>query len=708
MAGNPIEKLMNPATIAIAGASNTFTTMGTIQCLNLIKDGFPGEILPIHPKEKIVLGKKAYQRISALPYAPDIAVLVVPTRLIPEMVEDFGKLGTRYIIIVTAGFRETGEEGRALEKVLIEKARQYGIRFLGPNCLGIVNTHLPMNITVGPIQDYNGKLGLASQSGTYIAQVVSYLHKNGIVMSKAISVGNEADITIIDCLEYLGQDETTKAIGLYIEGIKDASRFLEVARNVSRVKPIIAQYVGGTEAGARSGSSHTGAMAGPGHLYEALFKQAGIISVESIEDVYKIGWALATQPKIKGRRIAVLTNSGGPGTGIATTCNRVGLEVPEFSTNLQERISKFLPSHASARNPVDLTFHVDMKALSVDIPRILFESDEVDGIIIHGIMDTGFFDLLYPAISNFVNVSKEDLIGAMKIDLDELVSMPERYGKPLLISSFFGNEDNCINTLHTKGIPTFDSPEKAAKAMGALNTFRYISQRPEANPHLDSNVPDKALRLIQSAEATGIDEFHAKEILRAYGIPTSREALAESLDEVKAKALEIGYPVVLKACSTMIFHKTELGLVHLNLKNEEELTKAYQALRAKDPDVVLLVAEMLKGDREVMAGISRHPGFPPSVLFGLGGVFAEALNDNSLRLAPVTRFDAYEMIDDLSSRKALGAYRGMKPVDRELLADILIALGQLAIHFPQIKEIDLNPIIVVDGKPFVADALMVI
>jgi acetate---CoA ligase (ADP-forming) len=471
MTGNPIVKLMNPASLAIAGASNTFTTMGTIQCLNLIADGFPGEILPVHPKEEMVLGKKAYRRISDLPYAPDVAVLVVPTRLIPEMVEDFGKLGTRHMIIVTAGFRETGEEGRELEKALIEKARQYGIRFLGPNCLGIVNTHLPMNITVGPIQDYKGKLGLASQSGTYIAQVVSYLHKNGIAVSKAISVGNEADITITDCLEYLGQDEDTKAIGLYIEGIKDASRFLAVARRVSGIKPVIAQYVGGTEAGARSGSSHTGAIAGPGYLYEALFKQAGIISVESIEDVYKIGWALATQPKLKGRRIAVLTNSGGPGTGIATTCNRAGLEVPEFSPNLQERISRFLPSQGSAGNPVDLTFHVDMKALSVDIPRVLFESDEVDGIIIHGLMDTGFFELLYPAISNFVDVSKEDLIGAMKIDLDELVSMPERYGKPLLISSFFGNEDNCINTLHTKGIPTFDTPEKAAKAMGALNTY---------------------------------------------------------------------------------------------------------------------------------------------------------------------------------------------------------------------------------------------
>ncbi|HVN72825.1 MAG TPA: CoA-binding protein, partial [Desulfomonilia bacterium] len=350
MSENPIEKLMNPASIAIVGASNNFTTMGTLQCMNLITNGFPGEVLPIHPQEKTVLGKKAYLSIAELPYAPDLGVLVVPTRLVPGMVEEFGRLGTRHMVIVTAGFRETGEEGRVLEKILIEKARQYGIRFLGPNCLGIVNTHLPLNITVGPIQDYRGKLGIASQSGTYIAQVVSYLHKNGIVMSKAISVGNEADITIIDCLEYLGSDESTKAIGLYIEGIKNASRFLEVAGNVSRIKPIVAQYAGGTEAGARSGSSHTGAMAGPGHLYEALFAQAGIISVGTIEEVFKTGWALASQPKLKGRRIAVLTNSGGPGTAISNTCNQVGLDVPEFSPELQKKISRLLPPHGSTRN----------------------------------------------------------------------------------------------------------------------------------------------------------------------------------------------------------------------------------------------------------------------------------------------------------------------------------------------------------------------
>jgi acetyltransferase len=709
MKGNPVHALMNPASIAIVGASNNFSTMGTLQCMNLITCGYPGEVLPVHPKEKTVLGKRAYPSIADLPHAPDLGVLVVPTRLVPEMLEAFGALGTRSMIIVTAGFRETGEDGRSLETALLATARKYSMRFLGPNCLGIVNTHLPLDVTVAPIQDYKGKLGLASQSGTYIAQVVSYLHRNGITMSKAISVGNEVDIDLTDCLEYLGQDETTKAIGLYIEGIRDASRFLDVARNVSKVKPIVAQYVGGTEAGARSGSSHTGSMAGPLHLYEALFEQAGIICVDTIEDVYKVGWAMATQPPLKGRRIAVLTNSGGPGTSIANTCDRLGLDVPELSSETQEKICTHLAPHASGKNPVDLTFHIDMKAITEEIPRMLFESDEVDGIIIHGIMDTGFMELLHPGVTRFVDISKEQLLSMAKMTLDPLVEMPLHYGKPLLISSFFNrDEDNCIRIFHENSIPTFDAPEKTAKAMGAFYRHLIFRQRPDGIPINREKIPHQAIKQLEDAGSSGIDEFQAKNVLRAYGIPTANESLAMSLEEVKYRACEIGYPVVLKICSPHINHKTELGMVRLNLRDEAELVKAYQCLREKDPGSPLLVAEMIRGERELMAGMSRHPGFPPGIMFGLGGVLAEALNDFSIRFAPLSKQDALEMLDELTSSTILGDYRGMPPVDRDALMNMLVSLGQLALHFPQIREIDLNPIIVVDGKPKVADALMVI
>lgn len=708
MGGNPVSALMNPSSIAIVGASNNFTTMGTIQCMNLLTCGYPGEVLPVHPKEKAVLGRKAYPSIADLPYAPDLAVLIVPTRLVTGMLEAFGTLGTRSVVIVTAGFRETGEDGRAVEKTLQEIARKHSMRFLGPNCLGIINTHLPLNITVGPTLDFQGKLGLASQSGTYLAQVVSYLHKNGIVLSKAISVGNEVNIDLADCIEYLGQDDTTKAIGLYIEGIRDASRFLEVARSVSRVKPIVAQYVGGTEAGARSGSSHTGAMSGPQHLYDALFEQAGIIGVESIEEVFKVGWAFATQPPLKGRRIAVLTNSGGPGTAIANACDRHGLTVPEFSPETQEKICTHLQAHASGRNPVDLTFHVDMKAITEQIPQILFESDEVDGVIIHGIMDTGFMELLYPGMSRFVDMPKEKLLSMMEVPLDPLVEMPHRYGKPLLISSFFGNEDKCIKTFQERGVPTLDAPEKAGRAMGAFSRHLTYRQRPQCPARMDEEIPRDAGNILEGIGPLGLDEFQAKRILRAYGIPTPNESLAYDLPEVKEKAGEIGYPVVLKICSTSVTHKTELGVVRLNLRDEAELVKAYRGLREKDPDSPVLVAEMIRGDREFLAGVSRHPGFPPCVMFGLGGVFAEALKDFSLRLAPLSSVDALEMLDGLASRAILGAYRGMVPVDREAFVNVLVNLGQLALHFPQISEIDLNPIIVVGGKPCVADALMIL
>ncbi len=478
MGENPVSALMNPSTIAVVGASNNLTTMGTIQCMNLLTSGFPGEVLPVHPKDTTVLGRKAYPSITDLPYAPDLAVLVVPTRLVPGMLEELGKLGTRSVIIVSAGFRETGEEGKALEATILETAERYGMRFLGPNCLGIINTHLPLNLTVGPILDYNGKLGLASQSGTYIAQVVSYLHRNGIAISKAISVGNEVNIDLTDCLEYLGGDEATRAIGLYIEGIRDVGRFLEVAGRVSRIKPIVAQYVGGSKAGAKSSASHTGAMAGPLHLYEALFDQAGIIGVDSIEDVYKIGWSFATQPRLKGKRIAVLTNSGGPGTGMANTLDRCGLDIPEFSPDLQKKICAHLPPHASGRNPVDLTFHVDMKGLTEEIPRLLFASDEVDGIIIHGIMDTGFMELLYPAVSTFMDITKEQLVSFAKTSIDPLAEMPCTYGKPLLISSFFDSKlDNCVRSFHRKQVPVFDSPEKAARAMASLHAYETFINR---------------------------------------------------------------------------------------------------------------------------------------------------------------------------------------------------------------------------------------
>jgi len=708
MSINPLNAIMNPKTIAMVGASNNFTTMGTIQLLNLLHSGFPGEVLPVHTQEKEVLGRKAYREIAELPYVPDLAVLVVPTRLVAGMLEDFGRLGTRHAVIISAGFKETGSGGDVLEKDLVDIADRYSIRFLGPNCLGIINTHLPLNITVGPVRDLNGCLGIVSQSGTYVGQVVNYLHVNGIVPSKAISVGNEANMDITDCLEYLGEDEATKAIGLYIEGIRDASRFLDAARKITPHKPIVAQYVGGTEAGARSVSSHTGAMAGPDHVYDGLFEQAGIIRVDTIEDVYKMGWALATQPPLKGPNIAVLTNSGGPGSGIASTCNRYGLSVPEFSEKVQEDIGAYLPGHASAKNPVDLTFHIDMSALADKIPQILFDADGIDGIIIHGIMGTGFLDMLYPTLKDHIPLSRDEILQMFDVSLDRLTHMPAIHGKPLFISSFMNEKDNFIKAFRKDRIPVFDCPETTAKAMGALYRHLLIRLARHDEPGPTGKAPQEASTILNNVGSGVVDEYNAKRLLSLYGIPVTREELAHGLEDCLDAADRIGFPVAMKICSVHVAHKTEQGMVCLDIEDKNQLECAYRSLREKDSDSNILISEMLAGEREFMAGISTYPGFPPCVMFGVGGIFTEAFHDISIRLSPIGRCDAQSMLDSISASRLIEAYRNMPPVDRDCLEDILISLGRLSLHFPQIKEIDLNPIITVQGRPKVADALIIL
>jgi len=706
MSENPLTLIMNPTSIAITGASSNLLKMGTIQYLNLIASGFQGDIFPVHPKEKKILGKKAYPSIAALPYAPDLAVLVVPTRLVPDMLEEFGRLGTRYAIIISAGFRETGETGHCLEVEITEIARKYNMRFVGPNCVGIINTQLPLNLTVHPVLDHDGSLGLASQSGTYVTQTLPYLHKHGVKLSKAISIGNGTNIDIVDCLEYLGDDDSTKAIALYIEGISRAGKFLDVARKISRRKPIIAQYVGGTEAGARAGSSHTGAMAGPDYVYDGLFQQAGIIRVDSIEEVYKIGWALASQPPLTGERIAILTNSGGPGTGIAMTCNKYGLDVPVFSQRVREEISKLIAGHASARNPVDMTFDLNMVTLSETIPRIIFSADEIDGVIIHGIIDTGFLDNIYPLVTQVLNIPDDEVMRLPESDLGALIDMPTRYEKPLIISSFFDNGDHCVRFFHETEVPVFDAPEKAGRAMGALYEHYHIRKRRISDP-LGGNIPEEAENSLALADTEDFDEYRAKKVLKAYGIPTTDEGLVLTLDEALEQAHAIGYPVAVKVCSPHILHKTERGMVHLNVDNDKALKTAFAAIRKQEANTPILVSEMLAGNREFMAGMSYFPGFPPCIMFGLGGIFTEALKDNAIRLAPLSFDDALSMMDSIAASDLLGPYRGMPPVDREMFASILVSLGQLALHFPRIREIDLNPVIIVDGKPKVVDALFI-
>ncbi len=711
MSENPLHLLMNPKSIATAGAGNNLMKMGAIQAMNLLASGYPGAYYPIHPKEKTVLGHRAYSSPADLPEAPDLAFIIVPTEQVAPVLDEFGKIGTRRAVIVTAGFRETGETGKALEEEMSAVAWRHGIRFLGPNCVGIINTQASVNTTVGPHGSGPGSLGLASQSGTYVTQTLPYLVRRGIRFSKAISLGNEANINIVDALEYLGEDEDTKAIILYIEGIREGRRFIETARRITPRKPVLALYVGGSEAGARSGMSHTGAMAGPDYLYDGIFKQAGIIRVQTIEELYAHGWAFATQPPMKGNRVGIVTNSGGPGTSMSHAANTAGLDLPRFSDTLQREIKKMIPGHASSSNPVDLTFHLNMKTLSTDIPEMIMKSGEVDGLIIHGVID--FLEEVNPGLKKYLEVSPlKDMAQQLLVDLSKAVTLPGTHGKPMLISSFFDRRDSYVAFYQDHDIPVFDGPEKAAMAMADLYQYHKIRQRKtSAMPGLPE-LSKEAAGLIASAlkkGQKGLDEHEGKKILSAYGIPVTRERLAATEAEAVRAAREIGFPVALKACSWEIMHKTGKGLIRLGLKEEEEVSGAFRSIRqAAGGDIPVLLQEMVSGSREFVMGMTRFPGFGPVLLFGLGGIFTEALKDTAFRSAPLSLGEAEEMIRDIRADKMLEEFRGMPAVDTSAMADILQTLGFIAVLHPEIAEMDLNPLIISGSRPVVADALLVL
>lgn len=688
--------------------------MGTMHALSILKDGYAGKLYPVHPKEKTVLGVEAYPSADALPEAPELAILVVPSSEIIKLVEEFGKKGTRRIIIITAGFRETGSAGRAEEERLKATAAKYDIRFLGPNCMGIINTDISLNTTVVTLNMANGKLSMVSQSGTYVSQTLPYLVKHGIRFSKAISVGNSTDITLIDALEYLGDDESTRAIALYIEGIDNPRRFLEVARRIVSKKPIVAQYVGGSSAGARAGLSHTGALAAPDHLYDGLFRQAGIIRVDSVEELFGHGWILATQPPLRGKRVAVLTNSGGPGSSMAHTCEQNGFEVVEFSESLRKKIEPLVPPHAPCGNPVDITFSMDVEVLSRKIPQIVMESGEVDAVVLHGTMRSGFIKVIYPHLADMLNgVPLESILDMLKIDFEQSASLPHRYGIPMSVSSFFDFEDDFTIAYHQHDVPVYDSPEKAARALAALLKYREVLQRCEKRADI---VPisknDDAARIIRDAKQQGkrvLDEFQSKKLLSCYGLPIAREMLITGESELEEAAGRFGFPLVLKACSSEIPHKTGKGLIYLRLNTLAECREAFRNIRkAAGYDVPVLVSAMAKGEREFMAGFLRHNLFGEVVLFGMGGIFAEAVKDTTFRLAPISGDDARSMLLSIRNAALLGELRGLPAVDELSLANIVRTLGEIGINHPEIREIDINPILIEGSRPVIVDALVVL
>jgi acyl-CoA synthetase (NDP forming) len=475
---HPLYQIMHPESVAVVGASNDLFKMGSIQLANLLGGKYPGKIFPIHPQQDPILGLKAYRSGRELPEPVDLAIITIPPSAVPEVLKDLGERGVKRAIIISGGFRELGEKGRALEEQTLQIARQYGIRFLGPNCIGVINPAFHLNPTMYPYIHQPGAVAVASQSGTYVTQVLPLLAKSQIGYSKAVSVGNGADLDLVDCLEYLGGDSETRAIALYIEGIRRPRDFVRIASQVSEVKPVVALYVGGTEAGARSSASHTGSLSGPDFLYDALFKQSGVIRAHSVEDLYEWAWALACLPLPKGKNMAILTHSGGPASSLADACNRWGMKVPVFSPELQAKVRQLIPETGSFSNPVDLTFFMDMSVLMEKLPQMILENPSIDGLLLHGIIGSSYVRSVGQVAQEWVKLPPYDAMkGVLLSPMGSFARLPEKFGKPVIASSFNEREDDAVAYVQDQRLPCYRAPERAVRAMAALCRYAEVRSR---------------------------------------------------------------------------------------------------------------------------------------------------------------------------------------------------------------------------------------
>jgi acetyl-CoA synthetase (ADP-forming) len=484
---SPLYRIANPRSIALFGASSNILSMGTPILISLKAMGFEGTIYPVHPEEEGVQGLKAHRSVQDLPEVPDLAILILPARIVPKILEECGKKGIKHAIVVSGGFKELGGEGVKLEKELQEIANKHDMRFLGPNCIGVTNPHRRLNTTLLQYLGNPGFIGMASQSGSFITQMFHYLANFGLGFSTAFSVGNEANVDIVDCMEYLGACPNTRVIALYIEGIKRGRAFVETAKAIVPHKPIVALYVGGSETGRRAGLSHTGALAGPDHLYEAMFKQSGIIRARSITGLFDFCWVLGTLPSPRGKKVLIQTHSGGPGAEAADFCGRAGLELPALSPETIDKITPFMPGTSSVQNPVDFTFTKNLLDYFSSIPSLLLEDKNADMLLIYLFLPQQSVER---ALEHF-GIPKDQVAEKSTELLDaqcqSIASVLETHNKPLVGYTYRSIQEDFIRGFIDRGVPVFPSTERAVHALEAL--VRYAELRGRSTDNAEHGFP---------------------------------------------------------------------------------------------------------------------------------------------------------------------------------------------------------------------------
>ncbi|MEM1606602.1 MAG: acetate--CoA ligase [Candidatus Bathyarchaeia archaeon] len=682
-----LNAFFNPRSIAVIGASRDPSKVGHRVFRNIVEAGFKGALYPVNPNADEILGFKCYRSIREVPGEVDLAVIVVPAKTVPSVIEECGLKGVKGVTVISAGFSETGREGAQLEREVVNICRKYGMRMQGPNCLGIISVQSRVNASFAPSMPLPGNIAFVSQSGALGSAILNWAIRNEIGFTKFISLGNEADLNEADFIEALGEDEDTKVIGLYIEGVKEGERFIEVARRVTRKKPIIAIKAGTTSAGIKAVSSHTGSLAGSETAFSAAFKKAGIIRVNTLEDLFNLVIAFSLQPIPRGRKVLIVTNGGGPGILAADACEKMGLDLPLLEREIIEGLQRHMPPHASLGNPLDVLGDAGESRYRLALEAGL-KSENIDGIIV----------ILTPQA-----VTPCEEIAEAVVETGKTSSKP-------IIASFMGLEDSstAIKALKKGRIPNYAFPESAAYVLRTMYEYSLIRgmRIEEEAPKMKIDM-GRIVEIINRAKLDGrltlmIDE--AIEVAEAAGIPMPVAGIARSREEAGKIADSIGYPVVLKIVSPDILHKTDVGGVILGVKNRKEVEENYEILvrraRSAMPGARIsgvLVQRMVPAGKEVIVGAVRDPQFGPLIMFGLGGIYVNFLRDVSYRLAPLTRSEAAQMIEETRAYILLRGVRGEMPSDIDAVIDVILRISQIMMQIKEISEMEVNPLFVYES-----------
>ncbi len=682
---NVLDKIMKPKSVAVIGASTKPKTIGSEIMQRLRDYKFNGKIYPVNPKGGMIEGFQAYTSINEVPGEVDLAVIVVNAKFVLDTIDQCHKKGIKGLCIITAGFKETGREGAELEKQLLQKVRDYGMRCVGPNCLGVLNTNdnVKMDATFAESLPVKGDIGFVSQSGALGGGILNILKDLNLGFAQFVSIGNQADINAETMLEYWENDDDVKQILLYMESIQNPQNFRKLASRITKKKPILALKAGRSAAGASAASSHTGSLAGADKAAAALLKQSGVIREFSLKNLFANAKAFSNCPIPKGNRVAIITNSGGPGIMATDAVCESGMQMAKITDETKEKLRSFLPSAASVKNPIDMIASAPIEHYKQTLETVL-QDENVDMIAV----------IYLP------------FLGLKDIDVAQaLMEIKAKNPQKPIIGVFMTTSDFFVKISNMEvNMPFYMYAEEAAEAMTRLDQQRQWMEKPQGSIPTYNVDKAKVETIIKNSLKEGraqLTTLESIDVLEAYGIRACKYGLATNEEEVAKLGNEIGYPVVMKMTSKTTSHKTDVGGVVVNIKDEAQLRNEYKALLQRleakgllDGLEGVIIQEMVKGSREMVCGIATDPQYGPMMMFGLGGVFVEVMKDVTFRIAPLTDDDAMEMIKSVKAYKLLEGARGTTPAQIGQIQETLLRLSQLVNDFKFIDELDINPLLI--------------